>query len=191
MMKKLFLAAALAATTPFAAMAQDTTEGVAESELEAARAVANNSVFGGWIVNCEALTVRDTSCRLIQQLTLAESGALVARFIVLPVEDGAAVMLAQVPMGVFLPGGAVFRVEGADDDAQKEMIWQRCLGELCEAAIRLEGEDIDALREADAMLFGYRIEVDGDPVVVRVDTSEFGAAIDAIREDAETEPAAE
>jgi len=182
-MRNLGLAAALAVALPLAATAQNTSAIGAP-----APDVANNAVFGGWVVDCEAITVREISCRLIQQLTLAESGELVARLIVLPVDDGAAVMLAQVPMGVFLPGGAVFRVEGAEDDTQTEMIWQRCLGELCEAAIRLEVGDMAALRDADALLFGYRVDVEGEPVVVRVDTSQFGAALDAIRRDEAATP---
>ena len=142
--------------------------------------VANNAVFGDWVVACEAVTVARTSCRLIQQLTLRETEDLVARFIVLPAADGEAVMLAQMPMGVYLPGGAVYRPESDEAAEQREMIWQRCLGELCEAAIALDAGEIDVLRGEEAILFGYRLDPAADPIVVRVDTSQFGAALDAI-----------
>ena len=80
----------------------------------AATDVANNSVFGDWVMACEAVTVSRNMCRLVQEQSPRETGEMLARFIAVPVADGV-ILLAQVPMGVYLPGGAVYRFEGQDD----------------------------------------------------------------------------
>lgn len=153
-----------------------TTETVATQESD----VANFASFGDWLVRCEAITVSRNACRLVQELTLQESGQLVSRFIVLPAPEGGAVLLAQVPMGVYLPGGAVVREAGRDDVEQREMIWQRCLGDLCEAALPLSQEDVAAWADTEALLFGYRMDPAAEPVIVSMDITELPEAIEAI-----------
>lgn len=181
---KRFAATAALALCAQGAMAQDAG---APSPLD----VTNNTAFGNWIVSCEAVTVSRTACTLIQQLTLAENDELVARFVVVPVEGGEAVMLAQVPAGVWLPGGAVYRF--ADDETleQREMTWQRCGDDLCEAAIGLDGAEVALFAEKDQLLFGYSVARDAQPVVVGVDISRFGEGLEAIMATAQPAPAAQ
>lgn len=146
-----------------------------------AQDVANNTAFGDWIVNCEAVTVSQTACRLVQVLSNSADDSLVVRLIALPGAEDTVVMLAQVPMGVYLPGGVVFRPEGTEDAEQSEMVWQRCLGQLCEAAIALTPDYLDAFTQSGAILLGYRMTLEGQPLIVRVDVSRFAEAVDAIR----------
>ncbi len=163
-------AIAVAAFIASGAMAQDTTATSAPAD------VANNTAFGDWLVVCEAVTVRQNVCRLVQELSLRETNELVARFIALPATDGA-VLLAQVPIGVYLPGGAVYRFAGRDDLEQREMVWQRCFGDVCEAAIALDAEELAVFGEAETMLFGFRGDAESDPVIVSVDISQFSEAV--------------
>ena len=142
--------------------------------------LANNTAFGGWLVTCEALTVTRSACRLTQELTLRETGDLVVRMVALPVADGA-LLFAQVPLGVYLPGGAVYRIEGKDDLEQREMVWQRCLGGVCEAASGLDQAELDNLRGANSILFGYRMDATGEPLILSVDTSRFVEGLEALR----------
>lgn len=150
--------------------------------------VANNTAFGDWVVQCEAVTVSRTVCRLVQELTRTDDNALVVRFIALPTAEEDAILLAQVPIGAYLPGGAVYRLDNLDTDAvdpdpaaQREMIWQRCLGDLCEAAIAVSTQEMAAFTTEGGILFGYRPDVAADPVIVRADVSRFAEAINAIR----------
>lgn len=150
--------------------------------------IANNTAFGDWVVQCEAVTVSRTICRLVQELTRTDDNALVVRFIALPTGEGDAILLAQVPIGAYLPGGAVYRLDNLDAAAaepdpaeQREMIWQRCLGDLCEAAIAVSGPEMEAFTAEGGILFGYRPDVGADPVIVRADVSRFAEAISAIR----------
>lgn len=142
--------------------------------------IANNTQFGDWIVTCEAVTISRTSCRLLQELSLVETQTLVARFIAFPAAEGSAILLAQVPMGVYLPGGAVYRFANDEEAEQREMIWQRCLGDICEAAIALTPEELGLFAEAGSLLFGYRADVQSEPIIAAVDVSQFAEAIAAI-----------
>jgi len=145
----------------------------------AAGDLANGTAFGDWVVSCEAVTTQRNVCRLVQELSRRDTGELVARFIALPVEDGA-VLVAQVPMGVFLPGGAVYRFADRDDLEQRDMIWQRCLGEVCEAAAPLDTAELKLFGENKAILFGFRTDAEAEPVIVRVDISQFVAGLDRL-----------
>lgn len=175
-LKTLISGAIIAAAATFGgnAMAQETSEAPAPVEI------ANGTAFGDWLVRCEAVTTTRTACRLTQELSLRDGGDLIARFIVLAAGEGEAVMLAQVPMGVYLPGGAVLRVADRDDLEQREMIWQRCWGELCEAAIPLDAEAMADIAEADQILFGYRMDPSVDPIIVSFDVSQLPEAIEAV-----------
>lgn len=151
----------------------------AETGTQTDTDLPNNTRFGDWVVTCEAATVKRNVCRLEQEQTLRDTGQLVARFIAVPVSDGA-ILLAQTPMGTYLPGGAVYRF--ADDDAaeQREMIWQRCLGTICEAAAPLDEAELTAFTDHDALLFGFRMAAEADPVILRVDISRFNEALGAL-----------
>ncbi len=166
-------AIAVAATIAGGAMAQDTATTATQSD------VANNTSFGDWLVVCEAVTVRQNVCRLVQELSLRETNELVALFIALPATDGA-ILLAQVPIGVYLPGGAVYRFAGRDDLEQREMVWQRCFGDICEAAIALDADELAVFGEAETMLFGFRGDAESEPVIVSVDVSQFAEAVSTI-----------
>ncbi len=177
---RLALAATLA-LSPFAATAQNDT--AAQNETTTAEKsvdIANNTAFGDWIVNCEAITAKRTSCRLVQEQTLRKTGELVARFIALPVIDGA-ILLAQVPMDVYLPGGAVYRFGGNEEVEQREMIWQRYAKDVCEAAAPLDEAELAIFAKEDTMLFGFRPNADAEPVVLSVDISQFAEALKALR----------
>lgn len=161
------------------AMAQDAS---APAAVETTAAdVANNTSFGDWIVACEAVTVSQNVCRIVQELTLKDSNDLVVRFIALPAQEGGAILLAQVPIGAYLPGGAVYRLAEDTEAPQREMIWQRCMGELCEAAIAIDPAELESFTSAGAILFGYRPDISVDPVIVRADVTRFAEAIEAIR----------
>lgn len=175
-LKAAALSLAVTAGLAGAGFAEDAAPAAAPVNAE----LANNTAFGGWLVTCEALTVTRSACRLTQELTLRETGDLVVRMVALPVSDGA-LLFAQVPLGVYLPGGAVYRIDGKDDLEQREMVWQRCLGGVCEAASGLDQAELDNLRGAKSILFGYRMDAAGEPLILSVDTSRFVEGLDALR----------
>lgn len=181
-MKRLLGATLAAALLVAPAYAQEeAAPAEATPETPASTEIANNTAFGDWVVQCEAVSVSRNVCRIVQELTLVDSNNLVVRFIALPAADGTAVLLAQVPIGVYLPGGAVYRLAEREEEEQREMIWQRCLGELCEAALSITPEEMASFSDAGAILFGYRPDIQAEPVIVRADVTRFAEAIEAIR----------
>ena len=171
------LALGLMGTTGMAQEASDTAPEAAPAEED----VSNNTAFGDWVVSCEAVTVKRTACSLVQEQRMKEGGQLVARFVAVPVSDGA-ILLAQVPMGVYLPGGAVYRFAGNEELEQREMIWQRCGDNICEAAAPLDEEELARFSEEEALLFGFRPTAEGEPVILRVDIARFAEAVEKIRD---------
>lgn len=143
--------------------------------------VGNGSNFGNWEVVCDAVTTQRVSCRLVQTQTLTETGELVLRMLVYPQPEGGALLIAQVPIGVYLPGGAVYRTESDEETPLTGMIWQRCLGQICEAALALDASMVSELVANDAILFAYQKNPGEDRRVVRVDLAEFEGGLAAIQ----------
>lgn len=156
----------------------------APSQAAASGETLNNTLFGDWLVTCEAVSVTRVACSLRQQLTLTESDQLVVQMIAIPAADDTAIMLAQVPMGAYLPAGAVYRFDDDDEDEeQRNMVWQRCMDGLCEAAVQLDQEELENFAANDRLLFGYRPDVDAEPLIVGLDISQFNEALTAISAD--------
>lgn len=170
-MLRSILSALILAALPLTAVAQETS----------GEDIAVNTRFGAWTVACQAVTTTRNVCRLVQEQVLTETGTLVVRLISQPLEDGGAVLLAQVPMGVWLPGGAVWRLEQYGEPEQNEMIWQRCFGDVCEAVQVLDAATIEAMQAAGNMLFGYSADPGADPVVVRVGLDGYRDGIEVLR----------
>lgn len=143
--------------------------------------IGNGSTFGSWEVVCDAVTTQRVSCRLVQTQTLTETGELVVRMLVYPQPEGGALLIAQVPIGIYLPGGAVYRSEASEDAPVTGLVWQRCLGEICEAALALDAAKVGELVASDAILFAYQVNPGEDRRVVRVDLAEFEAGLAAIQ----------
>lgn len=143
--------------------------------------VTNGSAIGNWIVQCNAVTVTQTACRVEQTLSTADTNQLVAKFIAVPRGADQTVLFAQVPMGVYLPAGAVFRIPDDAQDGQRQMVWQRCGNAICEAAIELSADDVVAFTAAGTIAFGYRMDPSVDPVILPLQVGQLGEAMAAIR----------
>ncbi|MEM1360877.1 MAG: invasion associated locus B family protein [Pseudomonadota bacterium] len=145
--------------------------------LTAGTALAQEK-YGSWLQICE----EGQPCRAVQQLAVTQTGEFAARIIGIKVEDGLW-LAAQVPMGVYFPAGAVFKVNTAEDTPQEQMIWQRCLNGICEAAIQLDSERLEDFSQADQMYFAYRMRPDEDPRLLNVSLDGFIDALEAPRSD--------
>ncbi len=147
----------------------------------AAQEVANNASFGDWVVNCEAVSTQRTSCWVAQTQSRADNGGLVLQLIAYALPEGGALLAAQVPIGAYLPFNVSFQPEADENPQPQRMIWQRCLGQICEAALQFSAEELAALNDAEQVLFGYQPAPGVDALVTRVSTGTLVEALDAIR----------
>ena len=134
----------------------------------AAVAQEERETFGDWVLVCDG----GQPCRLIQQQTERETGDLAVRMIALKVDDGA-VLAAQMPMGVHLPSGAGYRFETPEDEPQRQMVWQRCMDNICEAAIQLDEQELEFFGQNDSILFAYRLTPQDEPRIMQVSLAGF------------------
>lgn len=164
--------------------AEATPLATAPSQAVADGETLNNTLFGDWLVTCEAVSVTRVACSLRQQLTLTENDQLIVQMIAVPAEGDTAILLAQVPMGAYLPAGAVYRFDNDnEEEEQRSMVWQRCMDGLCEAAIQLDQEELENFAANDRLLFGYRPDIGAEPLIVGLDISQFNEALAAIAVD--------
>ena len=157
---------------------------VAWSVSASAQDVAENAAFGDWIVRCEATPTNENRCRLTQTMTRTSDKSLVVRFIAFPGKDEQSVIVAHVPIGAYLPASPVIsRLETGNRD-QQNFTWQRCMGDICEAATAISAQELATYKTAKNVVFGYRMNQGDDPIVVRVDVSRLEEGLNAIAVDA-------
>lgn len=158
-MTRSILAAGLLCVAAFSAEAQSTAEG--------------NEVFGDWVLLCGG----GQPCRIVQQQTERDSGAFALRLVAMKNEQGA-ILAAQMPMGVHLASGAVYRVPQPENEPQKQMVWQRCADEVCEAAIQLGERDLDLFAQNETLIFAYRQNPQDEPRFISVSLNGFGDGLE-------------
>lgn len=61
-------------------------------------------------------------------------------------------MHALLPLGIHLPGGVAMKV---DDNAQSQMIWQRCTNMGCEAASAIDDPLLKRLIKGRLLRIGF------------------------------------
>lgn len=148
--------------------------------LQAAGEGADGTAFGDWLVTCREAAGGGQECRMVQKLTRSDDRSLVVRFIAVPGPDGGAGLLAQVPMGVHLPAQPALRLAEPETAPSRPFVWQRCMGDVCEAGRMLSAAEVAELSAAGAFLFGYKLTRDGAPLVVQVSAAQLGAGLAAI-----------
>ncbi|MCU0829864.1 MAG: invasion associated locus B family protein [Tabrizicola sp.] len=168
-----------------AALAVMLLTGPALAQDEAGR-VMNGQTFGAWTVSCEAIAAGETVCVLNQQLVRDTDQAFLAQFLALWSDDGTKrYILARVPVGVYLPFGMALQPEVPDGEATlRQMIWQSCNGQVCEALVEFGPEEIASFVGPDiAILASYQPSLGKDPVVFRFSMDGLVDGMDALHPD--------
>ena len=142
--------------------------------------VANDTAFGDWRVACRAVTTDQTECRLVQTVTRTSDKSLVVRLIAVPRTDTGVVLVAQMPMGVFLGARPAMRLEGSPEGSEISFAWQRCVKDICEAAVPLTDAQLADMMKAGKVLFGYKAKPADKPLVVRLNVAQLDTGLAAI-----------
>jgi invasion protein IalB len=156
--------------------------GPALSQGETER-VMNGQAFGAWTVSCEAIAAGETVCVLNQQLVRDTDQVFLAQFLALWSDDGTKrYILARVPTGVYLPFGMALKPEASEGETDlRQMVWQSCNGQICEALVEFGPEEIAAFVGPEiTVLASYQPGLGKDPVVFRFSMDGIVEGMDAL-----------
>lgn len=148
----------------------------------AAARLANGTRFGTWTLGCEAVAVGETACLLSQRVARSSDGAFLADFMLFPnpQAEGEVYLAARVAAGVYLPSGFVLRGESAPEDSQRQLVWQTCVGEVCEGLLSLPAADVAALEAGGDVIAAYRPSVQSEAVIFRFSVAGAEAGLEAL-----------
>lgn len=137
--------------------------------------------FGDWVVDCETAPDGKERCFISQTQTMQnqqQSGRLIKLSIGYIGPEGKPAMVAILPLGLWLPAGAAYQIEG---QAQKPLVLQRCLAEGCIASAELDEATLGQMRKAKNLSVGLKAEAAGQTIVIPVSLKGFDAGLKSLR----------
>jgi invasion protein IalB len=108
----------------------------------------------------------------------ADSASLMLRASFAKSDQGPVVLLALLPLGIFLPAGVLAAV---DDAPPLPLVVQRCVQNGCEAGQALTPEAVKALRHGKLLKIAFKAVPEGDTLVVEVPLKHVGKALDKLK----------
>ena len=114
---------------------------------------AEGKQFQDWILKCGGDGLKDDQCYIIQTVFIKESGLRlleVAAGYLGP--DGSPWMFFVMPLGIFLPAGMAFNIDGGDEIKQPIRI---CLPDGCKASVALEDKLLAVLKEGSKVRVAF------------------------------------
>lgn len=138
-------------------------------------------VFNDWVVDCEAAADGKESCFISQTQTMQQqqqSGRLIKVSVGYIGPGGKPAMVAILPLGIWLPSGAAYQIEG---QAQKPLPLQRCLNEGCIASAELDEAALGQMRKANTLTIGIKADPSGQTIVIPVSLKGFDAGLKSLR----------
>lgn len=138
--------------------------------------------FGDWVVDCETTADGKESCFISQTQTMQQQQQQSGRLIKLSVgyigPQGKPAMVAILPLGIWLPTGAAYQVEG---QAQKPLVMQRCVAEGCIASAELDEAALGQMRKANSLAVGLKGDPNGQTITIPVSLKGFDAGLKSLR----------
>lgn len=151
-----FLAlAALLLVLPFAAKAQEST-------------------WGDWAKQCEALKGGGERCYLIQTVKANDRPVMVVIVAYSPKRDRVAAMI-DVPLGMHIPSGLEVRAAGVN----RKIAFEQCLKTGCRAMLPMDDAILEALKKGEATAIAGRGR-NGVSVELPISGVGFGEAFEAL-----------
>lgn len=147
-------------------------------------AAATEQVFDSWTVRCEQVDGDGApECIMYQNLVMRTGGEPVLQFSVgLAPPDDLPTVVLNLPLGIYLPPGIGMRI---DDGTTARFPVERCDPDGCQAVLKLREATLAQLRAGRQLTIEFH---DGErvPLSMNLSLTGFGAAFDAIRQQAAT-----
>lgn len=136
--------------------------------------------FADWIIDCEmAPGAKTEKCFASQTQTTKDRKGRLLRFSVGYLgPKGEPVAVAILPLGIYLPAGAAFKV---DDGPQVAMTLQSCTSEGCSAGALLSEKTLKELLEGKKMAVGMMPAGSKETVSIAVSMNGFKSAFSSLK----------
>jgi invasion protein IalB len=134
--------------------------------------------FKDWILKCGGEGLKDDQCYIVQNIFVQESGLRllgVAASYLGP--DNSPWLFFTMPLGIFLPTGMVFNIDGGEEIKPPIRI---CLPDGCKASVKLEKKLLNVLKKGNKAKVAF---LDGNTqkqITVEVSLSGFSAGFAAL-----------
>lgn len=168
--------AVTAASNAPAAAAQQPAQAAPPS---AAAKAGETNLESNWVTQCESKTRQGAlECSVRQSVVKTDTRQLVAMFAVrIPAETRAPVMMIQLPLGLFLPGGVELQV---DDNKVVALPLQTCEASGCYVGAPVAAELAEQLRRGKLLRIGFK-NLAETKIDVPMPLAGFASAYDSIK----------
>jgi invasion protein IalB len=160
---------------PLSAFAQDTTTPAAEAPAAAAAAPAANSPSQNWLKVCDPLPDGQKAC-IMRQVILA-NGQFLGSFLLRddPGQESRLLAVAAVPLGVLLPFGLTWQIDGAKPVRVPYMI---CDPTSCATQLVINEQYVNSLKAGNKLTLTAKNRQNQD-LAIEINLSGFTAAYDS------------
>jgi invasion protein IalB len=137
------------------------------------------SVGPGWAMNCKSQTTESPlECRMSQTVVTKPNGRVVASVTFrVPTDTKRPEILIQLPLGLYIPAGASYQVDGG---AAQRLNFRACDRTGCYAQTTLTPEMLASLRSGTKLILGFQTLAQ-KPINLSLSLGGFGETFDKIQ----------
>ncbi|MEJ1376490.1 MAG: invasion associated locus B family protein [Candidatus Sedimenticola sp. (ex Thyasira tokunagai)] len=147
----------------------------------AAHAVAGpepGKQFGNWLHECESGSEEKRICALTHTVHSTDSKGVILKLTIRKLgSEQTPVLVALVPLGIYLPAGVVAMV---DSSPQFPLVVQRCTVQGCEAFSPLDPKQLWRLKAGKRLLIGFKARRGPSTVTLPVSLSGVSDGLQAM-----------
>ena len=137
--------------------------------------------FQNWILKCGGEGLKEDQCYIMQTVSIKESGLRLLEVAAGNLgPDGSPWMFFVMPLGIFLPAGMAFNIDGGEEIKQPIRI---CLPDGCKASVALEDKLLDTLKEGSKLRAAFMEGNTQKQITVDVSLKGFTDAYSALATD--------
>lgn len=149
-------------------------------KTEKSAAVDKSKVFKNWMVECETTPAKTELCFASQNQTVKDGkGRLIKVSIGYIGPKGEPTMVAMLPLGIYIPAGAAFKVGEAK--TQTDLIIQSCTISGCSSIARIDDKTLESLKTEKEMTVGVKSSGESKIIAMKVPLEGFKEALDSIK----------
>jgi len=134
--------------------------------------------FKDWVYRCGGNGLNDDQCYIMQNIFIQESGMRLLRVLVGNLgPDDSPWLILTTPLGIFLPAGIVFNIDGGHENKLPIRI---CIPGGCKASIALDKKLIWAMKKGNQAKVAFMNGTTRKQIIVEVSLAGFSRGFAAL-----------